>query len=374
MDDLYILSINDTALDDAKSFLGDHQHVLKLNEAKCSTISLENIRRDGFEMLGTVLGAREARERFINTKTDKLSAQLDHLHNLPHQHALQLLLRCYQQDLRHLQRSLATEDLPNAWKRLDDRLYTEIKRLRGAEDGSFNGQLIAHLPARLGGLGPLNHQDISPHARAASQAASIVLVSSIFGLDNPQAQDNPQSQRERCQTMWDDQRDSLLAKFDEKGRKAVVEAASPLGRLWLSVIPFFQPLRLSDYEISTGLHSRTLQHGSRMVCNFCGDPNELGHDEVCGERNRWTVKRHDAVKRALGGALASVDSTEVTMEPGTEEGRRRNDLQVRGRAMCRPVDYDIKIYSLLDRDAHKTTTLTKGNPLGDHITSQALRW
>jgi len=177
MDDLYILSINDTALDDAKSFLGDHQHVLKLNEAKCSTINLENIRRDGFEMLGTVLGAKEGRERFINTKTDKLSAQLDHLHNLPHQHALQLLLRCYQQDLRHLQRSLATEDLPNAWKRLDDRLYTEIKRLRGAEDGSFNGQLIAHLAARLGGLGLLNHQDISPHARAASQAASSVLVS-----------------------------------------------------------------------------------------------------------------------------------------------------------------------------------------------------
>jgi len=106
----------------------------------------------------------------------------------------------------------------------------------------------------------------------------------------------------------------------------------------------------------------------------CGDPNELGHDEVCGGRNRWTVKRHDAVKRALGGALASVDSTEVTMEPGTEEGRRRNDLQVRGRAMCRPVDYDIKIYSLLDRDAHKTTTSTKGNSIGDHITSQALRW
>jgi len=166
MDDLYILSINDTALDEAKSFLGDHQHILKLNEARCSTISLENIRRDGFEMLGTVLGAREARERFINTKTDKLSAQLDHLHNLPHQHALQFLLRCYQQYLRYLQRSLATEDLPNARKRLDDRLCTEIKRLRGAEDGSFNGQLIAHPPARLGGLGVLNHQDISPHARA----------------------------------------------------------------------------------------------------------------------------------------------------------------------------------------------------------------
>jgi len=41
---------------------------------------------------------------------------------------------------------------------------------------------------------------------------------------------------------------------------------------------------------------------------------------------------------------------------------------------ARQVDHDIKIYSLLDRDAHKTTTSTKGNPLGDHITSQALRW
>jgi len=86
------------------------------------------------------------------------------------------------------------------------------------------------------------------------------------------------------------------------------------------------------------------------------------------------VRRHDAVKRALGAAIASVDSTEVTKEPGTEEGRRRNDLRVRGRAMGRPVDYDIKIYSLLDRDAHKTTTSAKGTPLGDHITSQTLRW
>ncbi len=45
--------------------------------------------------------------------------------------------------------------------------------------------------------------------------------------------------------------------------------------------------------------------------------NELGHELVCGGRYRWTVRRLDAVKRALGAALASVDSTEVTMELGT---------------------------------------------------------
>ena len=80
--------------------------------------------------------------------------------------------------------------------------------------------------------------------------------------------------------------------------------------------------------------------------------------------------RHDAVKTIIANALATIESTDVRVEPRTLEGRRRNDISTRGRGISdtRALDYDIKIYSLHDADSLKTTTHLRIQCLTDHWT------
>ena len=87
------------------------------------------------------------------------------------------------------------------------------------------------------------------------------------------------------------------------------------------------------------------------MCRHRGDENRLGHDDVCMRRNRWTVRRHDAVKTLIANALAKIDSIDARVEPRTLEGRRRNDISIRGRGISgtRALDYDIKDLLLAPR-------------------------
>ncbi len=126
-----------------------------------------------------------------------------------------------------------------------------------------------------------------------------------------------------------------------------------------------------------GYHLRTLVRGSKAVCRHRGDENRLGHDDVCMRRNRWTVRRHDAVKTLIANALAKIDSIDARVEPRTLEGRRRNDISIRGRGISgtRALDYDIKIYSLHDADSPKTTTLPPADcTLTEHSFALTIRF
>lgn len=79
----------------------------------------------------------------------------------------------------------------------------------------------------------------------------------------------------------------------------------------------------------------------------------------------------------IANALATIESTDVRVEPRTLEGRRRNDIAVRGRGISgrRALDYDIKIYSLHDSDAHLTTTRPPTDmSLVQNTFSQAVRY
>jgi len=119
-----------------------------------------------------------------------------------------------------------------------------------------------------------------------------------------------------------------------------------------------QPLRLSNFEIASELHRRSLAEPSRPTCRLCGDTADFGHDEVCNwRREKHTIARHDQVVLAIGHALHTLDDR-VVIEPHTYEGRRRNDIRLagsnaRGRTA---IDYDVKIYSLMAGHAHSTTT------------------
>ncbi|RSH95836.1 hypothetical protein EHS25_000929 [Saitozyma podzolica] len=54
-------------------------------------LALEDIRTNGLRMLGTCVGARAAREQFLQEKIDHEATTVAKLINLPHQHALLVL-------------------------------------------------------------------------------------------------------------------------------------------------------------------------------------------------------------------------------------------------------------------------------------------
>ena len=138
LDDIYILSVDGNALKEVYNFFDQEDTTLKLNKTKCAQVSLDQVRQDGFRMLGTCVGPASARRDFLSHKVDSVIAKLDQLPHLPHQHALVLLRQCIQQDIRHLQRTLKTDDIMDAWERLDSRLHKEIKRMTAGMD-QWNG-------------------------------------------------------------------------------------------------------------------------------------------------------------------------------------------------------------------------------------------
>jgi hypothetical protein len=95
--------------------------------------ALDDIGTNGLRMLGTCVGARYARERFPQEKVDHEAVIIAKLINLPHQHALLALRACVQRNLRHLQRSLKSDDLVHLWDKLDGNVREQWP---GSEDST----------------------------------------------------------------------------------------------------------------------------------------------------------------------------------------------------------------------------------------------
>ncbi|UOH79812.1 hypothetical protein LQV05_000823, partial [Cryptococcus neoformans] len=258
-------------------------------------------------------------------------------------------------------------------------LWGEVQRMRtrqieGSKAEDTLGKQLSHLPARFGGLGLLSFTDVAPLAYKAAAAQADKHLANIFALDLPDKAPTP-SQRELCSSMWEHQQTTILEGLNDPGRKRLVENASRIGKRWLNVVPHFQPLRLSNQEVATGLHDRTLVGSSLAICSFCGSDSPLGHDELCRSRNSWAQRRHDSINRIIHRGLQSVEGAVVSIEPRTLEGQRRNDLRVRGRCGLHATDYDLKVYCLNDRDARSTTSAKPAaSSLTNHVLNRCLSW
>ncbi len=321
LDDVYVLSPAQelasaqgltSTLEKIYSFFDSSPSSLKLNRTKCTGKTLSDIKEHGCNILGSCVGSPQSQAAFLASKIDKLANQVQNLASLPHQHALLLLRQCIQQDLQHLQRSLPDHPLiNNQWTRLDRALWNEVRRLRGRVDQQQGDRqeledAILSLPLRLGGLGVLSHLNVAPHALAASNEAADRHIDTFMNIQ-PSQQGSPtpavKSQHERCQDMWETTQTNLIDTLDDTERKLLSEAASPLGRKWLNTIPFYQPLCLTDFEVSTALNYRTLACSPLTTCSWCSRPNSLGHDELCMTRRRQTVARHDSLARIIHSTL-----------------------------------------------------------------------
>ncbi|OWZ35053.1 hypothetical protein C356_05200 [Cryptococcus neoformans c45] len=159
----------------------------------------------------------------------------------------------------------------------------------------------------LGGLGLLSFKDVAPLAyRSACESADKLLgtLSLIPATEEPPPHT---TQRSWCAELWDAQRDAILLGLNDTQRKRLTENASKLGRSWLSTIPLYQPLRLSDIDIASALHGRPL----------------------------------------VNGAI-------IEIEPPALSGQRRNDLRIRGTSSLPFTDYDLKVLLLGDNKARST--------------------
>jgi hypothetical protein len=110
--------------------------------------------------------------------------------------------------------------------------------------------------------------------------------------------------------------------------KAIAEAYSKLGMVWLITIPFQPSLRLTDFEVVAALQLRTLAGEREAHCTNCGEANFVGHPEVCLQRKSWRVARHEGTERIIGQAHASNRGTRVRRDPLGHQTSRRIDIQV----------------------------------------------
>jgi len=358
LDDLYLLSEQPGALGTAEASLANNSAGLDLNVAKCKEVALEDVAREGLKVLGTCVGSSDARAAFLAAKVEEQMPVLARLRELEGQESLLLLRQCISSNLRHLQRSLRTDDLVDPWTRIDNALLASFHHLRSSPRRLDTDAAIISLPARLGGMGLFSHAEVAPHARAAMAESADTLLKEAFAYFLPDAEvedsdaedeEEPElrSQHVRCEKAFVVRREELLESLPVTLRPVILDNGSPLARRWMAVIPFSAQLRLSTNEVAAGLHIRTLCPGKDDNCAHCAAANVTGHDDVCPARPRWRVARHEVVKRLLETHLKTIEHTRVTLEPFAPGTQLRTDVQLAGPgSFGSPVsEYDVTVVS-----------------------------
>lgn len=222
---------------------------------------LQEARETGSQHLVSYNGHTAVRERFLEAKIAAEEALLAKVADLHHQHTLPVLRQCLQQNLRHLQRSLQSDDLEHLWERLDASLASSVRRIGAATVPAPSTALDAALnllPVKRGGLGVLSFKTCAPLAFSGASEASDTLLAPLLGHDTDAATQAILSQRERCPEAFPASRDSILESPDPQIARSMIKAPSLLGRKWLSVVLF-----------------------PATHCRHCGATNRLGNDEVC---------------------------------------------------------------------------------------------
>ncbi|GFZ48375.1 hypothetical protein JCM24511_06123 [Saitozyma sp. JCM 24511] len=211
----------------------------------------------------------------------------------------------------------------------------------------------------MGGIGILSYKTVAPHAYAAASEAADTTLAPILTPGSLPDSTQLITQHQRCQEIFAGNKEALLGSLTPEQAKAVVEASSKLGRVWLTTIPFQPSLRLTDFEVAAALQLRTLAGEREAHCTNCGETNFFGHPEVCLQRRFRRVARHEGAKHIMGQALASTPGTRVRLEPLGHQTSRRNDIQVFSLLGSQATglanaEYDLTVVSLANKDARAT--------------------
>jgi hypothetical protein len=359
LDDIVLLTNDPLTIQRTSSFLTYTRSSLSLNVDKSTIDSFDSIRNNGINLLGTAVGSRAFRLNFLTKKVQQQVDIITRLPSLSFQSAFILTKRCIQQNLRHLQRQLKTDDLTEVWHQLDSLFQHTILTLRSSPRSLPTDASIISLPVRLGGLGILSHAEISPHARAASDEAADRFLSSILGL--PSDDTIPlTSQSSRVSQVLVTRHLSLLSSLTPHQQASLQENASLLGRLALDALPTSKAFSLTNREVSAALHHHTLCPSAEEVCR-CGDPNVFGHAEICPSFNPWTTARHEIVKRQMISHISSNPSLSVKAEPRVVNAPNNLRTDFRVTSESGVSEYDLTIISLATQDAMAADKKTRRN-------------
>ncbi|WWC65098.1 uncharacterized protein I303_107712 [Kwoniella dejecticola CBS 10117] len=199
----------------------------------------------------------------------------------------------------------------------------------------------------MGGLGILSYQECAPHAyAAASDSASEVLAPILPGVE---AVRDSKSQHDRCQEIFAERHAALLNSLPPIEQALVSEAASPVGRMWLGIIPYSPALKLSNACVSIALQIRTLTSGVGESCRTCRRRTDVLHFECCGTGRGTLTYRHNGVQDAIAAAFRALPNAQVQISPRMYGSFNRfHDIRLIGSARTgiANVDLDVTVVSL----------------------------
>jgi hypothetical protein len=333
LDDVSVLGSRPGLLREVAQALQDAPvacRAVQLNLSKSSEHTLDEIRQSGLRVLGTCIGSETARREFLSEKIAKELRLLELLPDLPHQYGLLLLRFSVQQNLRHLARCLDPSGLWDLWSDYDRALHATVARFRDSPRCLPTDTALFSLPVRMGGLGVPAMLATVPAARLAMTELSAWVNGHRSGATAMGPR--PPRQRSYMQSQYDQMQADLYRILSDSDRLLVADACSSVGSRWLSTIPYFSTLRLSNAAVASALHYRTLCPGSAAICMDCAQDNLPGHDELCAGRKNWRLARHEVVKKTLVSHLRSVDNTLVHVEPFVPGTDMRTDFRVSGPA------------------------------------------
>ena len=170
---------------------------------------------------------------------------------------------------------METADIAHVWGNLGALFQWEIYRLRGAGvpqhlERRQIDQYLVTLPLRLGGIGITSYRALTPLAMAASIAESETELSALNHETCPSS--DYQSQKESSREHHPSLQQRLVERLSPNERILHTEIQSVLGRRWLTTQPSHVFLRLTDWEVASGLRTRTMwaQGDDGQVCRTCG--------------------------------------------------------------------------------------------------------
>ncbi|TIB59545.1 hypothetical protein E3P77_04160, partial [Wallemia ichthyophaga] len=230
LDDIVIFSAVNV-MDEVDDFFRGTKCGLVLNRNKCEVKKWEDVRSHGTMMLGSMVGPRSARIDFLRAKTHQTLEKLDSLEGIRSQYQLLLLHRCIQTELRHLQRTLRTDDMMEEWETIDQALHDKVRRLRGSPRQRDLDGWIFGMPLRYGGLGLPSHASIAPLAYRSMEEAADRKLQEIFHPDAiVDYDDAPVLQRQRTSAFFEAEFSNTFSTLSREEQNIVLDNQSKLGR------------------------------------------------------------------------------------------------------------------------------------------------
>jgi len=331
LDDIYILNRDDTKLLPlvAKEL---EKWPVRLNQQKSTEESLPTLRKRGLKVLGTFVGPRILRRKFLQEKIDTLYTALAALRELPKQYTLLLLKGSIHLLLRHLLRQLRPEGLLDLWDKVDLAIKTTISTLVARAPSAipqFNQDLIT-MPVKDGGLGIPSHRALAEQLFVAAGKATALLIQKINPLYSLIETEKPATAREVYKEANKVVTQRLKETLSQEEEKARLENTSYLNRQWIKLLPTQKRYQLTDLETTEALRSRLLIpcRPPELPCNYCGSFPAIGHEDVCRGANRRWIARHNQITRAFVKTLSCRDDLEVAEEPLVGAGELRADFSV----------------------------------------------